>query len=205
MWDFAQWNKNRKGKTLEEIYGVEKGKAMRKKMVERNWRPNPKKRIVLTCEICKKQFETIPFFKNKKRFCSRQCSGVSKRRYSERYFHLEARKVALKHKKLVCEICNERWNLDVHHKDGNWKNNSLENLRVLCKKCHGKTRWKQNPVCGRTLKQKRKYSKEYSVKYRINNPEKARDACRKYSVENREKCREACRKWYAKHRKVQIV
>lgn len=37
-----------------------------------------------------------------------------------------------------CSICEERRleQLDVHHKDGNNKNNELENLVFLCKKCH---------------------------------------------------------------------
>ena len=36
----------------------------------------------------------------------------------------------------VCEICNKKEAIDVHHKDGNYKNNSADNLIKLCKRCH---------------------------------------------------------------------
>lgn len=44
-----------------------------------------------------------------------------------------------------CERCNnEEWNglpipLEVHHKDGNKKNNRLDNLEILCPNCHAQT------------------------------------------------------------------
>lgn len=44
-----------------------------------------------------------------------------------------------------CEECKlTTWNnksipLDVHHIDGNWKNNKLTNLKLLCKNCHALT------------------------------------------------------------------
>jgi heterodisulfide reductase subunit B len=44
-----------------------------------------------------------------------------------------------------CEICQiEEWNgkrlpLEVHHLDGNNKNNKKENLQVLCPNCHAQT------------------------------------------------------------------
>lgn len=35
-----------------------------------------------------------------------------------------------------CERCGSNTHILVHHKDENRENNSLENLEVLCKKCH---------------------------------------------------------------------
>lgn len=35
-----------------------------------------------------------------------------------------------------CNRCNSEQNLLVHHKDENRTNNSIENLEVLCKRCH---------------------------------------------------------------------
>src|SRR5690606_35336733 len=35
-----------------------------------------------------------------------------------------------------CEICGKENALDVHHKDENPLNNSLENLQRLCRSCH---------------------------------------------------------------------
>lgn len=44
-----------------------------------------------------------------------------------------------------CECCgNTEWNglpipLQLHHKDGNFRNNTLENLQLLCPNCHSLT------------------------------------------------------------------
>lgn len=35
-----------------------------------------------------------------------------------------------------CAICGARENLHVHHRDGNHKNNDINNLTYLCLKCH---------------------------------------------------------------------
>ena len=41
--------------------------------------------------------------------------------------------------KTCCEKCGSTTKrLDVHHKDGDWKNNQLDNLQVLCRSCHNK-------------------------------------------------------------------
>lgn len=38
-----------------------------------------------------------------------------------------------------CSICVEmEGQIDVHHKDKNRKNNTIENLQVLCASCHAK-------------------------------------------------------------------
>lgn len=49
------------------------------------------------------------------------------------------RKIAKKNKKAICEVCEkiEGWeNLQVHHIDGDRENNEIENLKVVCPKCH---------------------------------------------------------------------
>ena len=44
-----------------------------------------------------------------------------------------------------CELCNlSEWMskniiLEIHHKDGNNKNNTLKNLQILCPNCHSQT------------------------------------------------------------------
>ena len=35
-----------------------------------------------------------------------------------------------------CRFCNGKYNLIVHHIDGNWKNMKLSNLILLCNLCH---------------------------------------------------------------------
>lgn len=47
------------------------------------------------------------------------------------------RKLLASGRESVCKICGEsREKLDVHHVDGNRRNNELNNLIWLCKKCH---------------------------------------------------------------------
>src|SRR5699024_2997435 len=53
-----------------------------------------------------------------------------------------------------CEMCLSTKNLDIHHKDENWQNNSPQNLQVLCRSCHTKVhrKKKQCKVCGKPQK-----------------------------------------------------
>lgn len=37
-----------------------------------------------------------------------------------------------------CEMCGKDGKLDVHHKDGNYQNNKISNLQILCRSCHNK-------------------------------------------------------------------
>lgn len=47
--------------------------------------------------------------------------------------HYHARKAKPKG---ACEKCGSKRNVDVHHRDGNWRNNDPKNLGRLCRKCH---------------------------------------------------------------------
>lgn len=60
-------------------------------------------------------------------------------------------------KEEICERCDldDNWNglpitLQIHHKDGNNKNNHIDNLEVLCPNCHSQTK----TYCGRNVKNK---------------------------------------------------
>ena len=35
-------------------------------------------------------------------------------------------------------MCGSTQNLDIHHIDGDWQNNNLDNLMCLCRSCHTK-------------------------------------------------------------------
>ena len=37
-----------------------------------------------------------------------------------------------------CMICWSKINLQIHHKDKNWRNNKADNLIMLCRDCHAK-------------------------------------------------------------------
>jgi len=48
--------------------------------------------------------------------------------------HTYYKKIMEKAKK--CFICKQEKKLELHHKDGNHKNNSLSNLMPICRSCH---------------------------------------------------------------------
>ena len=63
-----------------------------------------------------------------------------------RSYNLKNRLIAQGYKEAKCESCGieEQWNgkplvLELDHIDGNNKNNSLINLRILCPNCHSQT------------------------------------------------------------------
>lgn len=53
-------------------------------------------------------------------------------------------------KKELCERCNSKRFLDIHHKDYNHHNNDINNLQVLCKSCHLKEDYKNGVRIGRS-------------------------------------------------------
>lgn len=108
------------------------------------------------CCVC-----NTPINNHRAKFCSKKCAaekrylefisswlkgekdgirgGIAISRHIRRYlFELRSAK---------CELCG--WNkihpitglspLNINHKDGNWKNNCLENLQLLCPNCHALT------------------------------------------------------------------
>ena len=44
-----------------------------------------------------------------------------------------------------------RYDLNIHHKDGNVKNNNPSNLRVMTRSEHTKSHWKQGEIRGETI------------------------------------------------------
>lgn len=89
---------------------------------------------------------------------NRGCKGLSKPNgrelslleYLEKSIDIQSNKVRKKllnegYKEYRCECCgltewlNEPIPLELHHKDGNHFNNSLDNFQLLCPNCHAKT------------------------------------------------------------------
>ena len=92
----------------------------------------------------------------KRKFCNSRCFGNyrlthNKDNQTNRNAHCTAQKINEEILKIsCCQICGAETKLDVHHKDGNYNNNSLDNLLVLCRSCHMKI---HNPkgtcyICG---------------------------------------------------------
>lgn len=100
------------------------------------------------CPQCGKTYETAS---RSQKFCSDECCKKYNKRKSEQkkaydkakdYQRLKARahSLAVEVVRLLghdqCECCGSTENIQVHHKDLRWLNNSPENLQVLCTKCH---------------------------------------------------------------------
>ena len=75
---------------------------------------------------------------NRRKFCNRLCMAAN---FDQRHSaevgwstaHYHARKM-IPHG--CCNRCGKQDAKDVHHKDGNHLNNSLENLERICRSCH---------------------------------------------------------------------
>lgn len=104
------------------------------------------------CEYCgtelvRKRFngrlEDFSVF-NKRKYCNRECMKrgflkIGKGDQTWTSAHHTARKInELILQKDSCELCGSTQNLDIHHIDGNWQNNNLDNLMCLCRSCHTK-------------------------------------------------------------------
>lgn len=103
-------------------------------------------RLTVNCAHCNKKF-TIPKSKLDKSksglvFCSRECKDIGqmyiKNIQPSHYKNKSYRNKALKIKGYKCNKCGneDKDVLQVHHRDKNRDNNSLENLEVLCANCH---------------------------------------------------------------------
>src|SRR5690606_3770283 len=118
------------------------------------------------CETCGKKLERkrlpngdleylIHF--NRRKYCDRNCMAKSfkGRKITDDPSWYTAHKWAREIKKAeMCEIRGSTKNVEIHHKDENWKNNSLENLQALCRSCHVKTHRpkKSCKICGKPQK-----------------------------------------------------
>lgn len=104
------------------------------------------------CAYCKKTFyKNISQIKNSKtntHFCCREHKDIGQRietgikqiqpgHYGD--VHTDYRTLAFRYKSQICERCNYSKHpeiLEVHHKDRNRENNTIENLLVVCPNCH---------------------------------------------------------------------
>ena len=90
------------------------------------------------CEVCNGKYiwkgrkKTKPF--ERTRFCSRSCANTIGPKY--RKYDYNYRTVCFKHHEKKCIICSEDLIVEVHHYDGNDKNDHPCNLVPLCSTHH---------------------------------------------------------------------
>ena len=139
--DLTKFNLSRKGKTWDELYGVEKATQLRKLQSEKTL-----ERIAKGSQILMNIDKSGPKNGNWK-------GGVSKEGYSYK-FNDKLKEEIRKRDNYKCKICHLSQkelfqSLSIHHIDYNKKNYDKNNLISLCPSCHSKTN------------NNRKYWKEY--------------------------------------------
>lgn len=85
---------------------------------------------------------------NRRRYCDKLCfakgnTGQKKAVLQWAAAHARARKICPNG---PCKKCGKPAATDVHHKDGDWNNNSPTNLERICRGCHNKEH-RQRKVC----------------------------------------------------------
>lgn len=121
-------------------------------------------RIYRKCLNCNKKFyiHKSRIDTNRGKFCSKKCytkynikenhpcwrGGISFEPYGLE-FNLKLKLKIRQRDNFICQECKKsekklKQKLSIHHIDYNKKNNNLNNLISLCKKCHAKTNFKRN-------------------------------------------------------------
>lgn len=132
----------------------------REEYLKSRTKPTPEK----YCEYCGKKLERKRFGKKGKiesitqflnrKYCDFDCmrkgfvikDGTHQ---SNGPAHASARKIVnlIENREKVCELCGSTKNVDIHHKDHNFNNNSSENLMLVCRSCHMKLHRPANNIC----------------------------------------------------------
>jgi len=115
--------------------------------------PNRRNRVILTCEICGKEFNVIKYREGKAKYCSDKCKRIAQKGsgnpnwrggispyYNDDEDWQKIRKQALERDNYTCQICQSRRKLEVHHiiPYRLIGKHELDNLVTLCEKCHNK-------------------------------------------------------------------
>jgi len=111
-----------------------------------------------------------------------------------------------------CNVCESEEVLCIHHLDftGNTEspNNSLDNLQLLCQKCHGrlhgyqtaKKRWGEGH--GIRKGREKEYMKEYGKKYYESHKDHIKKRHRAYDKKNRKRLNRYLREYRSKKRNI---
>lgn len=106
------------------------------------------------CEYCDKKVFLFEKYYHKFKYCSLKCSAkgmcrnnIEKWKNGEQIGYRSIKRYLIEIHGEKCEKCNwaernEITNnipLEIHHKDGDYKNNKENNLEILCPNCHSLT------------------------------------------------------------------
>jgi hypothetical protein len=128
----------------------EKTKSLKSKIIKKNWADGAYSntdwsKVNSNPDKIKNQIETW-----EKKTNDRLLSGEP--------LHVQTvRKILTKRRGNLCYICGlsdwlgDKISLETHHIDGNNKNNTIDNLQILCPNCHSQT----NNYRGKNIKQKK--------------------------------------------------
>jgi hypothetical protein len=124
-----------------------------------------RKRILIKCDKCGNKFELkksqLKASKSELHFCSRKCKDEAQRtensilkikHYTNGSSIYQA--IAYRNYGKICSNCGYdefEEGLEVHHIDGNRNNNDLDNLIVLCGRCHNLITYKKFKIVNREL------------------------------------------------------
>lgn len=97
------------------------------------------KYMEITCLTCGKKFKRLKTDITQNNYCSLSCAAIANNLKNKQDNSTSYRKNAFEIFEHKCAICG--WNeddrvLEVHHLDENRKNNSINNLVILCPICH---------------------------------------------------------------------
>ena len=117
------------------------------------------------CEYCGKKLERkrykngdleALYFFNRRKYCDRKCMAAA---FDARESKTDEWSTVHYHSRKAvppgpCSHCGKPNASDVHHKDGNYLNNSLDNLERVCRSCHIRLHrgGKVCKICGRPHK-----------------------------------------------------
>jgi len=177
--NFIIWQKNNPEKELERRLkiSIKNRRTPKDYIKKRTWV------MKFKCSYCGKEVIKRVHLSSKHKFCSRECYWKWKKLYGLEWRYQIVDKVSIDRigtsdnflykylKPLLpnrCEICGSDKNLEIHHKDGNRRNNSLNNLMVVCRSCHRKIDNRIKNIKNKTGKPYLKY-KELYEKYRLPN------------------------------------
>jgi len=131
-----------KGKTWEETYSPETLKMMKKRITikgKEHWNYNRKRKDTLIRNLIKNPMKSKEEKEEIKKMFEenpeKTLNLLIRNMVPDKVYAYQ--RIAYEKYGRKCMICGQiKGQIDVHHKDRNRKNNKIENLQVLCAKCH---------------------------------------------------------------------